>query len=299
MLASFNLKIRFEYLFQSFNHPRSFSLIIHSVHNLDIEVALASFYIITTVRKKWLISLRYARKRKGLIFLEHQSSLNHSRQHNVPWKVVDVLLVLIVWRLLLTKTVVDFMDSLFQQLMSSPAIANYIAFIAIHIIQMAVVYLFIIRKYKLTWSNFGLRTPTKKNWAHLVPWAIMANLVSFLALWITFTFFWTDGSSKQEAVESIGFFLSLFMVSVAAPIVEETVNRGVIFTYIRSRFGGAAGIVISGLIFGIGHAPELMLNATIVGFLLAILYNRSGTLWMPIILHAIMNGILIVLYFLL
>ncbi|WP_369011165.1 lysostaphin resistance A-like protein [Paenibacillus sp. MER TA 81-3] len=69
------------------------------------------------------------------------------------------------------------------------------------------------------------------------------------------------------------------------------------YRYLRSRFGVVVGVVISGLIFGIGHAPELMLNATVTGCLFAIFYEKRGTLWMPIILHGLMNALLIIIFF--
>ncbi|CAH8703870.1 CPBP family intramembrane metalloprotease [Paenibacillus melissococcoides] len=86
------------------------------------------------------------------------------------------------------------------------------------------------------------------------------------------------------------------MGSVVAPFVEEVVNRGVIYRYLRSRFGVLAGVIVSALIFGAGHAPELMLNAFVTGSLFALFYGTSGTLWMPVMLHGIMNATVICIY---
>ncbi|MGG4397967.1 CPBP family intramembrane glutamic endopeptidase [Paenibacillus thiaminolyticus] len=177
-------------------------------------------------------------------------------------------------------------------------LCHYTAAFLVHIIQLVVIGLVVIRKYHLSWTAFGFRRPTRKDWLQLLPWALITNLFSLLVLWLTFTFLWTAGSSKAESPESIGFVLTLIMGAVIAPFVEEAVNRGVIFGYLRGRFGVLASVIVSALIFGAVHAPELMLNAFVTGSVFAILYEKRGTLWMPVMLHSIMNAIVILIFYL-
>ena len=181
---------------------------------------------------------------------------------SVPWKGTDVLIILIIWRLLLSAPVMNAFAIPLEYLGLLPAYARYTAAFLVHIIQLAVIGLVIIRKYQLTWTSFGFRRPTRKDWLQLLPWALLANLISVLVLWVTFTFLWSEGSSKAEAAESVG-------------------------------------VIVSALIFGAGHAPELMLNAFVTGSVFALFYEKRGTLWMPVMLHGIMNATVIFIFYLL
>ncbi|TDL47699.1 CPBP family intramembrane metalloprotease [Paenibacillus dendritiformis] len=221
-----------------------------------------------------------------------------NEQVKVPWNGIDVLFIIVIWRLLLSAPVMNAAAVPLEYLGLLPAYARYTAAFLIHIIQLAVIGLVIIRKYQLTWTSFGFHRPTRKDWLQLLPWALLANLISLLVLWVTFTFLWSEGSSKAESAESVGFILTLLMGAVVAPFVEEVVNRGVIYGYLRSRFGVLAGVIVSALIFGVGHAPELMLNAIVTGSLFALFYERRGTLWMPVMLHGVMNATLIFIFWL-
>ncbi|RJG18870.1 hypothetical protein [Paenibacillus thiaminolyticus] len=72
-----------------------------------------------------------------------------------------------------------------------PAYTHYTAAFLVHTIQLVVIGLVIIRKYHLSWTAFGFRRPTRKDWLQLLPWALITNLISLLVLWLTFTFLWT------------------------------------------------------------------------------------------------------------
>jgi membrane protease YdiL (CAAX protease family) len=94
-------------------------------------------------------------------------------------------------------------------------------------------------------------------------------------------------------------------VTVLAPIGEETLLRGVVYPGLRTTFGRIApgwlaialAAVIDGLLFGALHAA-----GTDVGFLpilalfgavLCLLYQWTGSLYLPIVLHATNNTVAI------
>ena len=85
---------------------------------------------------------------------------------------------------------------------------------------------------------------------------------------------------------------------VAAPIIEETMFRGVLFRYLRDRTGGwsrfssvAFAAVFNGLIFASVHPQGLIgipvLTALAVGFSLVRQWRHS--LMAPMIMHALNN----------
>ena len=91
---------------------------------------------------------------------------------------------------------------------------------------------------------------------------------------------------------------TVFLIVVAAPITEETLFRGLFFGALRTRapFWLAAGA--SGVLFGAVHLASGDVAVagllTLFGVILAWLYERTGSLWPPIILHMVNNAIAII-----
>jgi len=103
-------------------------------------------------------------------------------------------------------------------------------------------------------------------------------------------------------------FLFMAMAVVFAPLVEETLFRGYLFPLLarfssalaRSlgaecstaiRRGGAASIVLTGVLFGLVHGYQLgwsrtlVLSLTIVGIIFTYVRARSGTVYASYLLH--------------
>lgn len=75
-----------------------------------------------------------------------------------------------------------------------------------------------------------------------------------------------------------------------APVFEELLFRGFLFQNLRQRFGSTTAMLLSGLAFGAVHLdPGHLLPLTALGAALAFLYERSGTLLVPIAVHACWN----------
>jgi membrane protease YdiL (CAAX protease family) len=91
---------------------------------------------------------------------------------------------------------------------------------------------------------------------------------------------------------------AVFLIVIAAPVTEETLFRGLFFGALRTRapFWLAAGA--SGLLFGAVHLASGDVAVagllTLFGVILAWLYERTGSLGPPIILHMVNNGIAII-----
>ena len=78
-------------------------------------------------------------------------------------------------------------------------------------------------------------------------------------------------------------------LGVTAGITEEILCRGYLVWYFASFVPLWAAIVITSMAFGIGHAYqgiEGVLKTAAVGLLFGVLYWFSGSIWLPIFLHA-------------
>lgn len=131
--------------------------------------------------------------------------------------------------------------------------------------------------------------------------AIVAMIMAY-ASWQRLTIH-DDAEAKKEVMEQLGSVEALlprtpfelqwfFGVSITAGICEEFLYRGFLMWYLEQLTGPVAAVVISSLLFGIGHAYQGsrgMIQTGLVGLALALLYVFSGSLWLPILLHAFID----------
>lgn len=86
------------------------------------------------------------------------------------------------------------------------------------------------------------------------------------------------------------FWLTFALTVVVAPIVEELIFRGVLFPAIKRRYGLIFGVVVSSLIFTLVHVnPIQMISVLPLGIYLAVMYQRTGSIYPGMILHATWN----------
>lgn len=88
--------------------------------------------------------------------------------------------------------------------------------------------------------------------------------------------------------------IQILLIVILAPISEEFCFRGMLFGGLREKLPRIAAALLSGLIFGGLHAitgvsavPPLIL----FGFLLALLYEKTGSIVPGILLHMLNNSV--------
>jgi uncharacterized protein len=85
--------------------------------------------------------------------------------------------------------------------------------------------------------------------------------------------------------------VSLLLIGVLAPIVEELVFRGLLYGWIAGRWGGTAGLVVSSLAFAAAHyEPAHIILVLPLGFLFGWLRRRSDSLVPSLCSHIVNNS---------
>ena len=95
----------------------------------------------------------------------------------------------------------------------------------------------------------------------------------------------------QESNDPAILGLMAFAAVIAAPVCEEIVFRGYLYSATK-RFAGpwAAGIC-SALVFASAHGSlAALLPLFVFGAVLAFIYEKTGSLWAPIAVHFCFNG---------
>jgi membrane protease YdiL (CAAX protease family) len=86
------------------------------------------------------------------------------------------------------------------------------------------------------------------------------------------------------------FFLWLY-IGVFAPIAEEVVFRGVLYSVLRKRVGVMRACLLSGAIFSAAHLdPAAFLQTLFIGAGLAYVYERTRSLLPCIMMHGLWNS---------
>lgn len=89
-----------------------------------------------------------------------------------------------------------------------------------------------------------------------------------------------------------GIALLAVLAVVMAPLFEELFFRGFLFRGLARSWGWPLAAVVSGAVFGAVHQQfTVFLPLFALGVVLAWAYQRTGSLWAPIALHAIFNGL--------
>lgn len=146
--------------------------------------------------------------------------------------------------------------------------------------------------------QLGLRRPG-------VGWPMAGGLVLLLLLlFVLVSVVWSQvfNPERETLLNQLGsnegpvlLVLSAALTCVVAPICEEVLFRGYIFTALRNWRGTLPAAILDGLIFGgvhVGSAPALDLAPLAgLGFGLCLLYRATGSLYPGIFAHCLNNCI--------
>jgi CAAX protease family protein len=146
--------------------------------------------------------------------------------------------------------------------------------------------------------QFGLRRPS-------VGWRAAGGLVfALLVAFIALSAAWSAivHPQEEELLKQLGsnegaalLILSAALTCVVAPICEELLFRGFIFTALRNWRGTLPAALITALLFGGVHyqsAPALdLVPLAALGFGLCLLYRYTGSLYPCIVAHSLNNSL--------
>jgi uncharacterized protein len=146
--------------------------------------------------------------------------------------------------------------------------------------------------------QFGLRRPPA-GWRRAV-----GLIVLLLIAFVVFSVIWSAVFHPKEEtlLKQLGsnegaalLILSAALTCVIAPICEELLFRGYIFTALRSWQGTLPAALITGLLFGgvhYGSAPALdLVPLAGLGFGLCFLYRSTGSLYPCMVAHSLNNSV--------
>jgi membrane protease YdiL (CAAX protease family) len=128
-------------------------------------------------------------------------------------------------------------------------------------------------------------------------WGVVAWIGASLASAVVVTLLEALGLdvAPQAAEQALGLvepWVAVLAIVVLAPIAEELFFRGVVFNAFLRERGPRLAYIGSAALFAVIHLSIVaLLPIFVLGLALAWVYDRTGSLLAPIVMHAVVNGI--------
>lgn len=150
-------------------------------------------------------------------------------------------------------------------------------------------------------------------WAAFYAWIMAFPLVLFLSQLIELILtkiFHLEKFPEQIAVKffkstfshPLYFTLALISIVILAPLIEETLFRGFLQTYIRKHLGRIQAIVITSVCFSLFHYAagqglgniSIIISLFVLSLFLGFIYEKQESLLAPMTLHATFNMVSVI-----
>lgn len=167
------------------------------------------------------------------------------------------------------------------------------------------IYLFAVRRRRIPWAEFGLR-PLSQGWlVRAVAIALIAFVLASLFNYGVQSLMEQPPHNPQlDLIAPDGFswgrlLVTLIFFGAVAPFTEEMFFRGLIYGWLRRRVSVWLAAGVSGLGFAVLHGIWWLIPALfLLGVTLALIYERSGSIWASVVTHGLFNSLTTVLYYL-
>lgn len=134
-------------------------------------------------------------------------------------------------------------------------------------------------------------------------WQIFAIVIFFYALAISLISVFGERENdftRMLKTSRTAVYLVAFFATFTAPLVEEVIYRGVLYSAFQRRFGVTPAVLLVTGLFALVHVPQYSMNLNpdfvtifvicLISLVLTMIRVRTGNLLPCIILHTVYNG---------
>ena len=166
---------------------------------------------------------------------------------------------------------------------------------------LALVALVVPRRIGKDWKReIGVRRP---HWLHVLLVLLIVPGFMITSDLIQALFIWASGMQPPQVLKALnsvfGRFpwpLTVLAVAVGPGVLEELWCRGFLGRGLCGRYGIAAGVLLTAVLFAAMHLdPSQVVVIACMGCFLHFVYFATRSIWMPILLHTANNGLAILL----
>ncbi|MBR5799175.1 MAG: CPBP family intramembrane metalloprotease [Lachnospiraceae bacterium] len=129
---------------------------------------------------------------------------------------------------------------------------------------------------------------------------VMACIIAFTYS-MAFSLFTYDAAANAVSPTRVsaefygqwGIWMLALALLISAPVTEEIMCRALMLNILKKSFSVPVAILISSAVFGVMHilagGVSLVIGAFIMGLLLAVIYEKTKSLWVVIVAHMAAN----------
>jgi membrane protease YdiL (CAAX protease family) len=166
------------------------------------------------------------------------------------------------------------------------------------------IYILIVKRYRCSWRTLGMR-PAAWQWLAAVPFVYAILTFTYVLLyrgmvaafgpaahWPAPLTSATLDATQQPLLEA----LIIITGMILTPVAEELLFRGVLYQALRRSLPVGAAALLSAVIFAFMHLSVILFVPLLVmGLVLALIYEWSGSIVPTILVHACNNGIILLI----
>ncbi len=173
-------------------------------------------------------------------------------------------------------------------------VLQMIAIIPAHLFTLIFAWLVITKRGRFSFrETLGFRSGGIRWWHHILIFVLFFGLAALVG-----SYFPESDNELLRILRSsrTAVFVVAFMATFTAPLIEEVVYRGVLYSAFQRSMGVAAAVVFVTLIFALVHVPQYYESPSTLGLLLilslvlTLMRVYSNNLLPCIIFHTIVNG---------
>lgn len=230
---------------------------------------------------------------------------------NPPWTsgaafgvwVVSVILILFLPNLFLLPYLrsqnISFTDSqrLLEFLQSDPTavLISLMAIIPAHVLTFVLAWVLVTR-----FKRFDFRKTLGWSFGGMKWWHFPALIIVFFAIAAVLGHFIPEEENQLLRIlrsSRTAVYLLAFLATVTAPVVEEAIYRGVLYSAFQRTFGVPLAVIAVTLLFSLVHVPQYypsvltIVLLTLLSLILTLVRVRTRNLLPCIVLHFLFNGI--------
>lgn len=149
-------------------------------------------------------------------------------------------------------------------------------------------------------NKFPFRERLGWNWGGFNFWHIALIIVAFFLLAAALTAFFGEQENELTRIlhsSRSAVYIIAFLATFTAPIVEEVVYRGIIYSAFYKAFGVVVAVIVASTLFAAVHFLQYNGDVTalimicLLSLVLTLVRVRTKNLFPCIVLHTVFNGI--------
>lgn len=153
-------------------------------------------------------------------------------------------------------------------------------------------------------KKYSFRQTLGWDWNGFKLWHAFAITIAFFGLGIAFKFVFPEQENEMDKIiksSQTAVLLVALFATFTAPLVEEVVYRGILYSALQRRFGVVLAVAFVTILFAAIHVPQYSQNGVpdygaitlllLLSLVLTVIRVRTKNLLPCIVLHTVFNGI--------